>query len=58
MNEIEFPADRIDYRERDAANADDASTIRARSRRRRTSRTRARCPAVRKRRSMTQRKSA
>ncbi|MFM0363013.1 LPD7 domain-containing protein [Paraburkholderia sediminicola] len=30
MNEIEFPADRIDYRERDAANADDASTIRAR----------------------------
>ena len=32
MNEIEFPADRIDYRERDAANADDASTIRARAR--------------------------
>ena len=30
MNEIEFPADRIDYRERDAANAGDASTIRAR----------------------------
>ncbi|MFM0732780.1 hypothetical protein PQQ52_20090 [Paraburkholderia sediminicola] len=30
MNEIEFPADRIDYRERGAANADDASTIRAR----------------------------
>ncbi|MDR6412988.1 LPD7 domain-containing protein [Paraburkholderia terricola] len=30
MNEIEFPVDRIDYRERDAANADDASTIRAR----------------------------
>lgn len=30
MNEIEFPADRIDYREREAANADDASTIRAR----------------------------
>ncbi|MFM0205344.1 hypothetical protein PQR53_36605 [Paraburkholderia fungorum] len=30
MNEIEFSADRIDYRERDAANADDASTIRAR----------------------------
>ena len=30
MNEIEFPADRFDYRERDAANADDASTIRAR----------------------------
>ena len=30
MNEIEFPADRIDYRERDEANADDASTIRAR----------------------------
>lgn len=30
MNEIEFPADRIDYPERDAANADDASTIRAR----------------------------
>jgi hypothetical protein len=30
MNEIEFPADRIDYRERDAANANDASTIRAR----------------------------
>ncbi|MEW9585063.1 LPD7 domain-containing protein [Paraburkholderia sp. DGU8] len=30
MNEIEFPADGIDYRERDAANADDASTIRAR----------------------------
>jgi hypothetical protein len=30
MNEIEFPADRINYRERDAANADDASTIRAR----------------------------
>ncbi|MFM0259549.1 LPD7 domain-containing protein [Paraburkholderia sediminicola] len=30
MNEIEFPADRIDYRERDAANADDASTIHAR----------------------------
>ena len=31
MNEIEFPADRIDYRERGAANADDASAIRARS---------------------------
>ncbi|SFU25623.1 LPD7 domain-containing protein [Paraburkholderia aspalathi] len=30
MNEIKFPADRIDYRERGAANADDASTIRAR----------------------------
>jgi len=30
MNEIEFPTDRIDYRERDAANADDASTIRSR----------------------------
>lgn len=31
MNEIEFPADRINYRDRDAANADDASAIRARS---------------------------
>ena len=31
MNEIEFPADLIDYRERGAANADDASAIRARS---------------------------
>ncbi|MEW6347317.1 MAG: LPD7 domain-containing protein [Pseudomonadota bacterium] len=30
MNEIEFPADLINYRERGAANADDASTIRAR----------------------------
>jgi hypothetical protein len=30
MNEIEFPADQIDYRDRDAANAGDASTIRAR----------------------------
>ena len=59
MNEIEFPADRIDYRERDAANADDASAIRARvtppanepdaGRR---------AAAVRKRRSMTQPKSA
>ena len=31
MNEIEFPTDLIDYRERGAANADDASAIRARS---------------------------
>ena len=31
MNEIEFPADLIEYRERGAANADDASAIRARS---------------------------
>ena len=31
MNEIEFPTDQIDYRERGAANADDASAIRARS---------------------------
>lgn len=31
MNEIEFPADRINYRDRDAANADDASAIRARA---------------------------
>jgi hypothetical protein len=31
MNEIEFPTDLIDHRERAAANADDASAIRARS---------------------------
>jgi hypothetical protein len=31
MNEIEFPTDQIDRRERGAANADDASAIRARS---------------------------
>ena len=31
MNEIEFPADQIDYRERDAANTGDASSIRART---------------------------
>ena len=31
MNEIKFPTDLIDYRERGAANADDASAIRARS---------------------------
>ncbi|HTR09051.1 MAG TPA: LPD7 domain-containing protein [Paraburkholderia sp.] len=31
MNEIEFPADQIDHRERGAANADDASVIRART---------------------------
>lgn len=31
MNEIEFPTDLIDFRERGAANADDASAIRARS---------------------------
>ncbi|MGF6872964.1 LPD7 domain-containing protein [Paraburkholderia sp. MM5477-R1] len=31
MNEIEFPADQIDHRERGAANADDASAIRART---------------------------
>ena len=31
MNEIEFPADLTEYRERGAANADDASAIRARS---------------------------
>jgi len=31
MNEIEFPTDQIDYRDRGAANADDASAIRARS---------------------------
>ncbi|TDG02530.1 hypothetical protein E1N52_39390 [Paraburkholderia guartelaensis] len=31
MNEIEFPADQIDRRERGAANADDASAIRART---------------------------
>ncbi|MEM5312502.1 LPD7 domain-containing protein [Paraburkholderia sp. JHI869] len=31
MNEIEFPADQIDRRERSAANADDASAIRART---------------------------
>ncbi len=31
MNEIELPADQIDYREREAANADDASSIRARA---------------------------
>ncbi|WP_321968971.1 LPD7 domain-containing protein [Paraburkholderia tropica] len=31
MNEIEFPGDRVDYRERDAANAGDASAIRARA---------------------------
>ncbi len=31
MNEIEFPADQLDYREMEAANADDASSIRARA---------------------------
>ncbi|EIM93443.1 hypothetical protein WQE_49393 [Paraburkholderia hospita] len=31
MNEIEFPADQLDYREVEAANADDASSIRARA---------------------------
>jgi hypothetical protein len=31
MNEIEFPADQFDYREMGAANADDASSIRARA---------------------------
>ncbi|MPW21722.1 hypothetical protein GCT13_33830 [Paraburkholderia sp. CNPSo 3157] len=31
MNEIEFPADQIDHHERGAANADDASAIRART---------------------------
>ncbi|MEX3985932.1 LPD7 domain-containing protein [Paraburkholderia sp. EG287A] len=31
MNEIEFPADLMDHRERGAANADDASAIRART---------------------------
>src|SRR5260370_25810578 len=31
MNVIEFPADRINYRERDAANEGDASSIRARA---------------------------
>jgi hypothetical protein len=31
MNEIEFPADQFDYREVEAANADDASSIRARA---------------------------
>jgi hypothetical protein len=31
MNEIEFPADQIDRRERSGANADDASAIRART---------------------------
>lgn len=31
MNEIEFPADQLNYREVEAANADDASSIRARA---------------------------